>query len=175
MLVTDEKYDVITADIIQPQHAGAGKVWSKQYWQLARDHLTDDGIMLQWVGGADRPDSVYKMIVRTFLEVFPNATAWANGQLLVGTKGPLQLDRDTLRRTLADPRFAEARAAAGITSVDSLLGLYTAGPAELRRFAGKGPLLTDDRPRIEYYRSLPQGEAFVDLSGLRGNVADVVR
>lgn len=175
MLITDEKYDVITADIIQPQHAGAGKVWSKQYWQLARDHLTDDGIMLQWVGGADRPDSVYKMIVRTFLEVFPNATAWANGQLLVGTEGPLQLDRATLRRTLADPRFAEARAAAGITSVDALLGLYTAGPAELRRFAGKGPLLTDDRPRIEYYRSLPKDEPFVDLSGLRGNVADVVR
>ena len=175
MLVTDQKYDVITADIIQPQHAGAGKVWSKQYWELARDHLTDDGIMLQWVGGADRPDSVYKMIVRTFLEVFPNATAWANGQLLVGTKGPLQLDRETLRRTLADPRFAAARADAGITSVDSLLGLYTAGPAELRKFAGKGPLLTDDRPRIEYYRSLPKNEPFVDLRGLRGNVTDVVR
>lgn len=175
MLVTDEKFDVITADIIQPQHAGAGKVWSKEYWELARDHLTDDGIMLQWVGGADRPDSVYKMIVRTFLEVFPDATLWADGRLLVGTKGPLRLDPDGLRRTLADRRFAAARADAGITTLESLLALYTAGPDELRAFVGDGPILTDDRPRIEYYRSLPENEPLVDLSGLRGDVADVLR
>jgi spermidine synthase len=174
LLLTDRKFDVITADIIQPQHAGAGKVWSVEYWRLVRDALADDGIVLQWVG-ADRPEPVYKMIVRSFLEVFPDATLWADGQLLVGTKQPLRLDRDALRAELAEPEFAAARARAGITSIDALLALYTAGPKQLQRFVGGGPLLTDDRPRIEYYRSLPKGAPPVDLGTLRGNVAALLR
>ncbi len=41
LLVTENRYDVITADVIQPVHAGAGKVWSIEYWELARDALAD--------------------------------------------------------------------------------------------------------------------------------------
>lgn len=174
LLLTDRRYDVVTADVIQPQHAGAGKVWSVEYWRLVRAALDDDGIALQWVG-ADRPEHVYKLIVRSFLEVFPNATLWDRGRLLVATKGPLEVDVDALRAKFADPRYAFARGLAGIASIDALLGLFTAGPEELRAFVGEGPTLTDDRPRTEYYRSLPQGRRFVDLSRLRGDVRSILR
>jgi hypothetical protein len=40
---------------------------------------------------------------------------------------------------------------------------------------GPGPILTDDRPLIEYFLSLPQNERDIDLSGLRGNVGDIIR
>ena len=52
--------------------------------------------MLQWV--PDERDVHYEMIVRSFLEVFPNATAWANGSMLVGTREPLRIDRAAVRR-----------------------------------------------------------------------------
>ena len=107
LLVTDKRYDVITADVIQPVHAGAGKVWSIEYWELARDALADGGLMLQWV--PDERDVHYEMIVRSFLEVFPNATAWANGSMLVGTREPLQIDSARVRR--AARRSGDARRA----------------------------------------------------------------
>ena len=44
-------------------------------------------------------------------------------------------------------------AAVGLGSVEELGGMYTAGREELERYAGDGPLLTDDRPRLEFWRS----------------------
>ena len=42
-----------------------------------------------------------------------------------------------------------------------------AGPDSLRQFIGEGPILTDDRPLLEYYLSLPRYERPLNLSGLR--------
>ncbi len=47
---------------------------------------------------------------------------------------------------------------------------YTAGPDEIRTFLGDGRLLTDDQPLTEYFLSLPQNDAAVDLSKVHGNV-----
>jgi len=48
-----------------------------------------------------------------------------------------------------------------------LIGQYFAGPEDLRRFLGEGPILTDDRPMLEYYLSLPRDERPLDPSGLQ--------
>jgi len=49
LLTTRKQYDVITADIIRPYHAGAGNLYSAEYFQLVRDALKDDGLALQWL------------------------------------------------------------------------------------------------------------------------------
>jgi spermidine synthase len=153
LLVTDERYDVITADIIPPTHAGAGKLWSVEYWELARDALGPGGLMLQWVPQDNARD--YAMVVRSFASVFPHVTAWAGGSMLIGSNEPLQLDRATLEAKLGDPAWRPVLDAAGVTSWDALAGLFTAGPDAIRTTIGDGPRLTDDQPRIEYYRTLP--------------------
>ncbi|MFN7976764.1 MAG: fused MFS/spermidine synthase [Vicinamibacterales bacterium] len=161
-----ERYDVVTADLIQPVHAGAGHLYSREYFTLVRDALEDDGLALQWIG--QRSDAQYKLIMRTFLDVFPHTTLWLDGQLMVGAKRPL-----TLTPALVDHkrRHHETRAAldeVGLDSFDTLLSWYTAGPDELRRFVADGPHLTDDRPLVEYHRSLPADDPPVDLRGVRG-------
>ncbi|MGE0361729.1 MAG: fused MFS/spermidine synthase [Vicinamibacterales bacterium] len=170
--LTEARFDVVTADLIQPIHAGAGSLYSREYFQLVRDALADDGLVLQWVG--HRPETQYKLIMRTFLDVFPHTTLWADGQLMVGARRPLRLARATFD---AKRRRAATRAALdeiGLDSFETLTSWYVAGPDELRRFVGAGPLLTDDRPLVEYHRSLPAGEPLVDLSGVRGDVAAIL-
>ena len=139
---------MVTADIIQPTHAGAGALYSREYFQRVRDWLRPGGIVVQWVG--QREDTAYKLIARTFLDVFPETTAWVGGTLLVGSNAPLTISRAAFERQLADPETREALAAVDLTSVDALTGWYSAGPATLRAFVGPGPLLTDDRPIVEY-------------------------
>ena len=56
LLTTRKKYDVITADIILPRHAGAGALYSQEYFQLVRNALKDDGLVLQWNGAERRFD-----------------------------------------------------------------------------------------------------------------------
>lgn len=54
LLLTGDRYDVITADIIQPFHAGAGNLYSREYFQLAARALRPGGLMLQWSATAPR-------------------------------------------------------------------------------------------------------------------------
>jgi hypothetical protein len=48
--------------------------------------------------------------------------------------------------------------------------LYNAGPGELRAYIGDGPILTDDRPLVEYFLSLDHDSRPVDTTGLTGDV-----
>jgi spermidine synthase len=165
MLLTKTRYDVVTADIIQPTHAGAGLLYSQEYFRLARGVLKDGGLMVQWVG--PRSDTYYRLIARTFQSVFPETTVWVNGTLLVGSTRPLRIDREAIARRFDNPALRTALADAGFRDADAVLAAYTAGPSELRKFLGEGPVLTDDKPMLEYYLSLPSGDRPVDLSGLR--------
>jgi spermidine synthase len=165
LLLASRRYDVITADIIRPFHAGAGNLYSAEYFRLASEALADDGLMAQWVDTSS--ETQYRLIVRTFQSVFPHTTAWADGRLLIGAKGPLRLDPGDYAQRLRDPAAREALAALGLDSADALLSLCTAGPDALRRLVGPGPLLTDDRPLIEYFLTLPPGDRPVDVARLR--------
>lgn len=168
LLLTDTRYDVITADIILPYHAGAGNLYSADYYRLARDALADDGLMLQWIPPGT--EAQYKLQMRAFLSAFPNTTLWEDGTVMVGTKRPLRISRSAFERKLQSGETRVALGAAGLSSFDSLRESYVAGPEELRRFAGSGPMLTDDRPQAEYFLSLPSDSRAVDTAGLQGDV-----
>jgi spermidine synthase len=173
LLLSGERFDVITADIIQPIHAGAGSLYSREYFSLVRQTLKPGGLALQWIG--HRPPTQYRLIMRTFLDVFPEATLWLDGNLMVGSLEPLRLHAGTIALKRANPKTAAALDEVGLTSADALFSWYSAGPDAMRRFVGAGPLLTDDRPLLEYHRSLPAESAALDLSGLRGNAHEIVR
>jgi spermidine synthase len=166
--LTSRRYDVLTADIIQPIHAGAGNLYSVEYFALARRVLRDGGLMLQWIGHRDV--SHYKLIMRTFLQVFPHATLWADGTLMVGSLEPLRVSRARYAERLRDPEVLFGLSRVRLDSFDALVHRYTAGPDEMRRFVGDGPILTDDRPLLEYHRSLAADNGTLDLSALRGDV-----
>jgi spermidine synthase len=167
LMLTDRKYDVVTADIIQPHHAGANNLYSAEYFRLVRDVLAEDGLALQWVGSSSEAE--YKLIMRTFMSVFPETTLWGDGSLMVGAKHPLRISRSALEQRLADARSMEAMHAIGITSFERLRSQFIAGPEQLRAFVGEGPILTDDLPATEYFLLLPR-EPQVNLTGLTGNV-----
>ena len=165
LMRTDTRYDAVAADVIQPTHAGAGLLYSQEYFRLARRVLGDDGLMVQWVG--PRSDMHYRLIARTFQSVFPETTVWVNGMLLVGSTRPLRLDRAAIARRYENPALRDALTGAGFADADGVLAAYTAGPERLRAFLGEGPVLTDDLPMLEYFLSLPRGDRAIDLSGLR--------
>jgi spermidine synthase len=164
LLVTPQRYDLLTADIIQPHHAGAGNLYSVEYFRLARAALAEGGIMVQWV--SPRSDVHYKAILRTFLEVFPEASLWSDGTLVVGGREAVRPDADRFAQRLAEPGARSALASLGIGSFSALQSRYLADSYSLRGFVGEGPILTDDQPRVEFYLSLPRGDRPVDLRGL---------
>jgi len=174
LLRNRQPYDVITADVVPPFDAGATNLYSVEYFRLASNALADDGIMVQWAS----PGSAFEheLIVRSFLQVFPHASLWLSGDLLVGSKTPQVLSRAELDRRLADPSARSALAAVGLNHAQDVLAQYRGDTEALRAYVGDGPLLTDNRPLLEYFLSLPPGElaAPPDLSSFHGRQPPVL-
>lgn len=97
----------------------------------------------------------------------PQTTVWGGGSLLVGMTERLHLARRDFDWKLKSHGRAAGLRDLGIERFDALLGAFNAGPDELAAFVGPGPLLTDDRPSVEYFLSLPR-ERDVDTSALKG-------
>ena len=124
LLLSGETFDVITADIIQPIHAGAGNLYSRGYhFSLVRRALKPHGLALQWIGL--RPPTQYRLIMRTFLDVFPEATLWLDGNLMVGSLDPLTISRASFETKRQDARTRAALDEIGLTSFDVLRSWYT--------------------------------------------------
>jgi spermidine synthase len=153
LLTTGKRYDFITSDTIQPFDAGSTNLYSAEYYRLVLNALKPDGIMAQWVGPRD--DYQYKMMIRTFLSVFPHVTMWLTSDLLIGSREPITLDLGQAARRFESPRAREALRSAQFDGPESAAAAFVATREELVAYVGDGPILTDDRPVIEYFRSLP--------------------
>jgi spermidine synthase len=169
LLTTRQRYDVITADIILPRHAGAGALYAKEYFELVRGALAEGGLALQWNGA--ETVTPYKMIMRTFMSVFPYTTLWGDGTLMLGSMTPFTLSASGYLARRENPRFRELFD----WDLTMLRRNYLAGPERLRQWVGDGPILTDDKPLIEYFLALPKNDPPVDLRELREPFEDVLR
>lgn len=159
MMMGRKKYDVITADIILPRHAGAGALYSKEYYELVRKSLADGGLVMQWNGGDSMTE--YKLLMRTFASVFPYVSLWGDGSLMLGGMKPF---------TLSQSAYEARRSRFELFNWDlpTLKRIYVAGEDDVRAFIGDGPILTDDKPVIEYFLSLPKNDEPGRYTGPKG-------
>ncbi|GIW06235.1 MAG: spermidine synthase [Dehalococcoidia bacterium] len=172
LLLTDQRYDVVSGDAIRPNDAGSATLYSVEYYRLVASRLTENGVMTQWIPPFS--DYQYKMILRTFLTAFPHATLWQSGDLIIGSNSPIVIDRARLQARFADPKTAAALREAGITNPNDFLSRFNATADEVRARIGPGPIITDDRPYIEYFRSLPQ-DGPPDVTGYSRNIQPILR
>jgi len=152
-----EKYDVVIADLYHANELGAGSLYTREHFQAIREVLAPGGLFLQWLPLYEIPPEDLAIVIRTFLDVFPEATGWfayfnaRQGVLgLCGSDRALGLDWDSL--------VARAEAQPLRTVLDDtllyrpmeLFGSYVTDRSGLERLAGSAALNTDDRPLIEY-------------------------
>ncbi|MFN0071290.1 MAG: fused MFS/spermidine synthase [Chloroflexota bacterium] len=155
LLTTDQKYDMISSDTIQPYDAGSTNLYSVEYYRLVQSALKTNGIMAQWIGPQD--DDQYKIMLRSFVSVFPYVTLWLTADLAIGSNEPIMLDLQATARRFESPEARRALADAGFHNPADVVSTFVADRDEILRFVGEGPILSDDRPLVEYYRSLPGG------------------
>lgn len=160
--LTDERFDIIVTDPPPPiESSGAAVISSYEYYVAGRDHLTDGGIMMQWVpyGGPVRD---FLDHIRTFATVFPEVAvvkgAGGFGVYMLGSSEPIAFAESDIRAVLARPGvLADISSAydSPARTVDDWVAViaretWLTGDAVLET-AGAGPLITDDRPRPEYF------------------------
>lgn len=147
------RYDAIIADgKSRSGHAGNAVFYSEDFYRMSLDHLTDHGIMVQWVPLDVTPDDL-RIIVRTFLAVFPHSYLWFGNRscFLVGLPRPLAIDLAQAQRVLSEDATADLRRH-GWQDAQEVAGLLIADQASLARWVGTdGPVNSLERPILEFY------------------------
>lgn len=154
LLTTDNKYDLITFEPMPLALAGVSTFYTKEYYELCRDHLTPGGLVSQWVPLHNGLTvDLVKDLVRTFVEVFPYATAWfINADLfLIGSQEPLAIDYGMIEQRLAENDvLRNGLADVYLKDIPELLACYLMGREELMKFTDGATVMTDDRPWAEF-------------------------
>lgn len=153
-LVTDRQYDVISVDATSPKMAGNGSLYTREFYRLMERRLSENGLALQWLPFHLLSDAEVKMTARTFMEVFPHTTLWLSPLryhgLLVGTRQPLRIDVEALRRKMERPGVKDELARVGVRGPLDFLAGFVMGEEELRRYVAGARLNTDDHPYLEF-------------------------
>lgn len=173
LLLTDRKYDIITADVIMPHHAGAGNLYSVEYYRLCKEALAPGGLMCQWIWKHSR--SQYQMMLRTFLQAFPYVTLWQDGTLMIGSNEPIEISREAIARKFAEPQTRSSLMEIGLRGVDDVLKMYTGSRDEVQAYVGDGPVISDDQPLIEYFRSSQEMQEVVTLGRIQRDLHEHFR
>jgi predicted membrane-bound spermidine synthase len=161
LLRSEERYDVITLEPPPPSAAGVVNLFSSDFYRLAASRLAPNGVFAQWWPLPAQNDEDSQSLVRSFLDVFPNASVWTtelHEMLLMGSLSPMPLDTARITTRFEQPAVREALAAVGIDSPAALFATWVTDRAGLERYAGDALPVTDDRPRIEYAPWVRSGE-----------------
>jgi spermidine synthase len=160
VLTTKEKFDIITSDPIHPWVKGTATLYSKEYFELVKQHLNPGGVITQWVPLYESDFETVKSELATFFDVFPNGTIWGNdinGEgydiVLLAQVEPTRIDIDTLgKRMSRDDHKLVARSLAEVNfhSVPQLLGTYAGRAEDLKSWLEGAQINRDLNLRLQY-------------------------
>lgn len=148
---TPERYDLIVLEPLQAWSAGTTALYTREFYEAAKRVLRDGGVLAQWIPFYGQDTAATKAMVRTAIEVFPQASLWldeADGILLLH-QGTFELPWAKLQKEMRAPAYTALLEQKHLDP-DDLLSLFLMGPRGLASWTRDAEILEDDRPFLEY-------------------------
>ncbi len=160
ILTTKEKFDIITSDPIHPWVKGAGNLYTREYFELAKERLNPGGVITQWIPLYESARATIKSELATFFRVVSGGVAWANNRrgrtydlVVSGYRDPTKIDLDRLNERLRRPEYARVLASlreVSFSSAIDLFGTYLAQYADVAPWLADAQINTDKNLRLQY-------------------------
>lgn len=161
LTTTQEKFDAITSDPLDPWVKGAATLYTREFWELTKRHLKPGGVVTVFVQLYNSGMPAVKSEIATFFEAFPNALIWGNtvhGEgydiVLSGQVEPSRIDVTALERRLAGAEYsdvAKSLRAIGFDSAIGLLATYGGRRRELQdRWLADAEINRDQNLRLQF-------------------------
>ncbi len=164
LLTTDETFDAITSDPLDPWVKGAANLYTREFWELVRRRLNPGGVVTVFVQLYEAGTEAVKSEIATFLEAFPYGTIWANtlngrgyDLVLMGQVEPTRIDIDALEERLRRPGYEGIRTSLAEVGIDSgleLLSTYAGRSPELGPWLAGAEINRDRNLRLQYLAGL---------------------
>ncbi len=145
LLLTKKRYDIISCDPTHPI-LGSGSLYTREYFMLCKEHLTEKGVVCQYLPFHKLSLVQFKSLIKTFADVFPYTSIWLGYShgILVGTKYPQTIKFESLKNIkdemLDDPYL--------------LAVSYLLDTEAINHLSLGAKINTDDQPILEFFTPL---------------------
>jgi spermidine synthase len=150
-----EKWDIITSEPSNPWVTGVDLLFTKEFYALAKQRLSPNGILLQWIHIYDANVDMVGMIVNTIMQEFQRCHVFvANPGDLLLVATDKEFSREDLERAENVLKTNEAvRSSLDIIHLSSLDGILLRelwSPSYIRSYFSNFGIQTMDHPRLHY-------------------------
>lgn len=163
LMATGERFDIINADLFVPFRSGAGSLYTREHFAIARERLEPGGIFVQWLPLYQLTENEFSIIARTMIEVFDQVSLWRHN-FQPGDEAVALIGHgvgEPLPASAIDSHADKLRAVAGKDHRDlqrlnlpldpqTILLFYGGNLSAARSLFENYPINTDNRPVIEY-------------------------
>jgi len=169
LLTTQDQFDVITSDPIHPWVKGSATLYTKEYFDLCRRHLTPGGLITQWAPLYESTADVVKSEIATFFDVFSAGIILENNDngrgydlVLLGLPEGTKVDLDQVQRRLDQPDYAgaaESLSDVGLRGALSLFKCYLGRAPDLAPWLERAEINRDHNLRLQYLAGMSPNAA----------------
>jgi spermidine synthase len=157
---TDEKFDAITSDPLDPWVKGAAMLYSTEFFDEVKRHLNPGGVVTLFVQLYESNTEAVKSEIGTFFESFPNGMIFANtynGQgydlVLLGQLEDTRINLDEIEARLKRPEYApvaQSLREIGMYSAVDLFATYAGNAADYEPWLRDAEINRDRNLRLQY-------------------------
>jgi len=154
ILATPKFYDVITAEPSNPWIAGIANLYTREFYQVIKSKIKDDGIFAQWFHNYSMSPDDFRMVFRTFAEAFPHVSLWSMKEsdfLLIGSKKEQVFDYPAVKAIFDNNEMLRSDLQyLGLSDVYAVQGFYRMGKEGFLAFSKGARINTDDGAELEF-------------------------
>jgi spermidine synthase len=178
LYTTNQKFDAITSDPLDPWVKGAAMLYTREFFELAKSRLNPGGIVTLFVQLYESNTEAVKSEVATFFEAFPKGMIFANTYngagydlVLLGQVDGTTINLDEIDARLQRPEYEPVRRSLseiGMESAVDLFATYAGSASDLQPWLKDAQVNRDRNLRLQYlagrglnlYRA---GEIFAEM------------
>jgi spermidine synthase len=160
VLTTNQKFDGITSDPLDPWVKNAAMLYTKEFFDAAKAHLNPGGVVTLFVQMYESNEAAVKSEVATFFEAFPNGAVFANNiqgtgydLVLVGLRDDKPIDVNRINDRLSNPEYSQVQQSLreiGFFSAVDLLATFAGRPGDLKPWLADADVNRDRNLRLQY-------------------------
>ncbi|MCH2169230.1 fused MFS/spermidine synthase [Myxococcota bacterium] len=148
--LTDKKYDLVISQPSHPWTAGASHLYTVDFFELIREHMTPDGVFLQWIDLDFVDAELLRTLTASVGAAFPHIRVYHSNppgtMYFLGSQQPFDMVASAARAIEAAPA---SMAYSGVWSPEDVEFTLAMGDREARIFSGDATVSTDDHNLLQ--------------------------
>jgi spermidine synthase len=164
LLTTNERFDAITSDPLDPWVKGAAMLYTREFFELVKKRLNPGGAVTLFVQLYESNTEAVKSEIATFMEAFPHGVVWGNTNngagydlVLLGQVEDTKIDVDAIQAKLQRPEYApvaQSLREIGMNSAVDLFSTFAGRAADLQPWLADASINRDRNLRLQFLAGL---------------------